>query len=168
MSGNASALGRALDWLAGLSGDRRGFRGVETRADRRSDDRRSAAHAARPLVAVGNPKMADPPPGQARVLVLWERALHLSVEEEEAWTRQQVARIVAARKAGASRLCRLTPACREHPQQYAWLLELYLAAGETAEDTVRAPSVAELLEDLRQLRLCPAVLAAGPPVDPVA
>ena len=98
MSGNASALGRVLDWLAGLSVDRRGFCSVETRADRRSDDRRSAAHAARPLVAVGDPEMADLPPRHARVLLLWERAFHLSVEEEEAWTRQQVARIMVARE----------------------------------------------------------------------
>ncbi len=96
----------------------------------------------------------------ARVLVLWTRPYHLSVEEAQSWALEEVSRLMSLDVVERAELTRLQCASRRHPRGWDWMLELHLAESAERESCADAAPCAQWLADLSQLGLRPAVLLA--------
>jgi hypothetical protein len=94
-----------------------------------------------------------------RILVLWNPARGLTVEDDEAWVRAHVESVGACDGVVAMALHPVKSAAVRHPQPYGWCLELRLDPGHEPRNVVRAAPFAEFLGDMRLLGMRPSVLA---------
>ena len=109
------------------------------------------------------PDLEDAATMWRRLIRLWRSPLSASREEAERWARAQVATLADVPGIDLAELSRLGAPCRDVTAPHHWMLELRLDQTRAPEELVREPALAAFLGELRQLRLEPALIAAGPP-----
>ena len=90
-----------------------------------------------------------------RLLVLWSRPPHLTVEEAERWARGELRALLAGDAVRSAALTRLESASPRHGCDWDWLLELEIAV--PVRECVDSGVFAAWLGDLRLLGMRPAV-----------
>jgi hypothetical protein len=95
-----------------------------------------------------------------RLLVFWTRPQHLSAEEADAWTSEQLSGLQDLEAVERARLTRLGTPSTAHPQEWDWMLELDLAPGADARRCVESGWCGEWLADLQLLGMRPAAVLA--------
>ncbi len=93
-------------------------------------------------------------------MIFWNRPQHLTVEEADAWVREELRRLTGIEGIARAELTRLTSASERHGRPHDWMLELHLAAGAQASDCLGSQVCAEWLGDLRLLGMRPSVMVA--------
>lgn len=97
----------------------------------------------------------------SRLLVFWSHPSHLSLEEAERWTRQQLDELLASDDVARAELLRVRPASPHHAAMYDWMLELHLEPEADVAEWMRSLRWREWFADLRLLGMRPSVLLAG-------
>jgi hypothetical protein len=97
----------------------------------------------------------------SRIVLTWDRPLHLSSEEADRWLREQLRTLLALPEVRRIELARLDSPLPGHPQPCAWLCELHLSEDADVADCLGHSACAEWLRDLRLLGMRPAVGVAA-------
>ena len=95
----------------------------------------------------------------ARVLIFWTHPHHLSTEEADAWTRDELRKVAALAAVERAELTQLRTASERVGRAHDWMLELHLAPGVEPSECVDAQPCAEWIGDLRLLGMRPVVVA---------
>jgi hypothetical protein len=93
-----------------------------------------------------------------RLVVLWTRPYHLSVEEADAWARREAAGLLALAGVARAELTRLDTAATRHAAEWDWMLELHLREGVDRHACAEQPAFVDWLLDLRLLGMRPTVV----------
>jgi hypothetical protein len=96
-----------------------------------------------------------------RLLILWTRPGHLSLEEADAWIRSELAVLDAVPDVASSRITEVRSAAAAHPASWHWLLELDVSDDAAAGRSLQRGPVADWVGDLRLLGMRPTVLLVG-------
>lgn len=99
-----------------------------------------------------------------RIVLTWDRPLHLSREEAERWLHEELRVLLTVPEIRRVVLARLDSALPDLPQPYAWLCELHLVEDADVAACLARRPCAEWLRDLRLLGMRPAVAVAADPV----
>jgi hypothetical protein len=95
-----------------------------------------------------------------RLVVLWERSRHLSREESQLWAWQQFAPLRASKRVRRVELTHVGPLTNRFGAWFDWMVELEVGSVADATALVDERPLAEVLLELRSLKLRPVVLVA--------
>jgi hypothetical protein len=96
-----------------------------------------------------------------RIVLTWDRPLHLDREEADRWLREQLRGLLAVPDVQRVELVPLISPLPAHPRPCEWLCLLHLAEGADVRACLAAAPCAEWLRDLRLLGMRPAVAVAA-------
>lgn len=94
----------------------------------------------------------------------WAYPQQPSVEEADAWAREEIGRLLAGGGVQAAELSRLGSASSRQGPDRDWMLVVELAPGVDSREWVDRGACADWLQDLRRLRLRPSVALVDPTI----
>lgn len=100
-----------------------------------------------------------------RIVLTWDRPLHLAGEEADRWLREELRTLLAIPEVRRVVLARLDSPLPGHPRPCEWLCELHVADDADIAACLGRRACAEWLRDLRLLGMRPAVAVAADPVE---